>query len=356
LEAVLSLTPNEAADALRDIATTGRRSGQAFGYRISGPFLIIWGIAWMVGYGVTDLMPRWANIVWPASIAIFTIVSFVVARANRQGNRGNAFRVLGLPLKASDREIARRVQEIELSLKFGGSINADIDALALDPPPSIDQIREASQRLKDPATRFLDEFFVILADQLYMSAGEPQEDQALALRPAAGHLYTSKIRNLLYFAGDTVAAQQVLAKIPATYLLDDQGAYTASLVWLWSRQPDKCLEALRGLTHDYLDSRYYIGPKTFLTGLAHQMAGRHEAATADWRIALQKIEERLVVEPGSVRWLRCKASHMSMLSTQTASVSPRGKHWLRITGVPTFAKRMPSQIRGFALPPSTCPT
>ena len=83
----------------------------------------------------------------------------LLAFARPELYRTNAFRVLGLPLKASDREIARRVQEIELSLKFGGSINADIDALALDPPPSNDEIREASQRLKDPATRFLDEFF-----------------------------------------------------------------------------------------------------------------------------------------------------------------------------------------------------
>ena len=83
----------------------------------------------------------------------------LLAFARPELYRANAFRVLGLQRSATDKEISRRVQELELSSKFGGTITTDNDNLALEPRPSIDQIREASQRLKDPETRFLDEFF-----------------------------------------------------------------------------------------------------------------------------------------------------------------------------------------------------
>lgn len=73
--------------------------------------------------------------------------------------RANAFRVLGLPVTAGDREIVRRVQEMELSAKFGDSVSSQVPALALDPQPDFDGVRQAAQRLKDPETRFLDEFF-----------------------------------------------------------------------------------------------------------------------------------------------------------------------------------------------------
>ena len=76
----MSLTPNEAADALRDIESTSRRSGEAFGYRMSAPFLIIWGLVWVVGYGVSDLAPRLTGIVWPAVLVAGTVVSFIVGR------------------------------------------------------------------------------------------------------------------------------------------------------------------------------------------------------------------------------------------------------------------------------------
>src|SRR4029078_7774491 len=59
---------------------TSRRSGEAFGYRMSGPFLIIWGVVWLVGYGITDLAPRLTNAVWPAVVILGSIASFLVGR------------------------------------------------------------------------------------------------------------------------------------------------------------------------------------------------------------------------------------------------------------------------------------
>jgi hypothetical protein len=92
----MSLTPNEAADALRDIEATGRRSGQAFGYRLSAPHLVIWGLVWVIGYGGTDLAPHLTNVLWPAIVVLGTIVSLVtgmlVGRANKLGRKNDGWR------------------------------------------------------------------------------------------------------------------------------------------------------------------------------------------------------------------------------------------------------------------------
>ena len=92
----MSLTPNEAADALRDIEAAGRRSGQAFGYRISSRFLIIWGVFWIVCYGLSDLVPRWDAIVWPAGIVIATAASLVAGRSIKGGRHSDGLRYLAL--------------------------------------------------------------------------------------------------------------------------------------------------------------------------------------------------------------------------------------------------------------------
>jgi hypothetical protein len=77
----MSLTPNEAADALRDIEATSRRSGQAFGYRIAGPHFILWGIVWLIGYAASDFFPPNAGNIWLALVAVGALASAVVGRA-----------------------------------------------------------------------------------------------------------------------------------------------------------------------------------------------------------------------------------------------------------------------------------
>jgi len=92
----MSLTPNEAAAALRDIESAGRRSGQAFGYRMSAPHLVIWGIVWVVGYAGSDLVPHLTNVLWPAVVLVGTIASLVIGaltgRANKVGRAGDGWR------------------------------------------------------------------------------------------------------------------------------------------------------------------------------------------------------------------------------------------------------------------------
>jgi hypothetical protein len=72
----MPLSPNEAADALRDISQTEQRSSNAYGYASASPYFILWGLVWMIGYGATDLAPRQAGLVWLVADAVGFLASF----------------------------------------------------------------------------------------------------------------------------------------------------------------------------------------------------------------------------------------------------------------------------------------
>jgi len=94
----MPMTPTEAADALRDIEQTGRRSGQAFGYRYSGPYFILWGLVWIVGYAGTDLARDKANYLWLALIVAGAIGSAIVGRASSRRSAKAGWQSAGLVL------------------------------------------------------------------------------------------------------------------------------------------------------------------------------------------------------------------------------------------------------------------
>jgi hypothetical protein len=71
----MTIQPEEAAAALRDIEHTERRSAVLYGYRRSSPHLILWGAIWIVGYGVSFFRPNaWA--VWLGLVPIGIGASF----------------------------------------------------------------------------------------------------------------------------------------------------------------------------------------------------------------------------------------------------------------------------------------
>lgn len=85
----------------------------------------------------------------------------------------NAFRILGLPVESSVREIARQGDKIKQMEQLGMGVHDVSKAFPLTPPPSLDQFREAIQRLKDPEKRLLDEFFWFWPQQFGQSGADP---------------------------------------------------------------------------------------------------------------------------------------------------------------------------------------
>jgi hypothetical protein len=58
--------PGEAATSLQDIASVEQRTRAALFYAGSSVIFILWGVLVAAGYGLTELYPRSARMIWPA--------------------------------------------------------------------------------------------------------------------------------------------------------------------------------------------------------------------------------------------------------------------------------------------------
>jgi len=92
----MSITKDEASQALGEIETARGRVWQAKAYGATAPFLIIWGLVWMGADAANQFEPRWA-LAWPIGILVGTVASLVAGfnlpRAPaRPGERGGSWR------------------------------------------------------------------------------------------------------------------------------------------------------------------------------------------------------------------------------------------------------------------------
>lgn len=83
----------------------------------------------------------------------------LIDAANKNLFRNNAFRITGLSIDATTREINKHADTLKLMEEFGQGESIHTSAFALKPPPTLDQIRGAIEKLKDPEKRLVDEFF-----------------------------------------------------------------------------------------------------------------------------------------------------------------------------------------------------
>ncbi|EDY20128.1 hypothetical protein CfE428DRAFT_2052 [Chthoniobacter flavus Ellin428] len=83
----------------------------------------------------------------------------LLALATPEMFQENAFRITGLPVDATTREIARHLDKLKMMEELGQGESVHTAAFALSPPPGVDQIRDAMQCLRDPERRILDELF-----------------------------------------------------------------------------------------------------------------------------------------------------------------------------------------------------
>lgn len=88
----------------------------------------------------------------------------------------NSFRITGLRVDATPRQITRKADELKYLEELGQGAKAHTSAFALNPPPTVEKIREAIARLKDPEKRLIDEFFWFWPEQF----GKESTDRALS--------------------------------------------------------------------------------------------------------------------------------------------------------------------------------
>ena len=86
----------------------------------------------------------------------------------------NIFRITGLPVDATPKEVARQAQKLQMMEEMGDGIAASA-AFHLAPPPTTQQIREALSRMKEPEHRLVDEFFWYWPEEF----GDSKNDAAI---------------------------------------------------------------------------------------------------------------------------------------------------------------------------------
>ena len=77
--------------------------------------------------------------------------------------RKNAFRVLGLAVDATNREVSKHGVKMKQMEELGLGKASQAGAFPMSPPPSHDEIRATIQKLQDAEKRLVDELFLVLA-------------------------------------------------------------------------------------------------------------------------------------------------------------------------------------------------
>jgi len=92
----------------------------------------------------------------------------------------NIFRVTGLPVDATSKEVSRQAQKLQMFEEMGGGATFPQPAFALATPPTTDEIRDALARMKEPESRIVDEFFWYWPEEFGASKSDPAIQAMLA--------------------------------------------------------------------------------------------------------------------------------------------------------------------------------
>jgi len=83
----MPLSREQAQEALRDAEQTAKRSATSYGYEAASPYLILWGVIWMVAYSATDVSAFLANWAWPVLGTIGWIASIAISWQRKGADR-----------------------------------------------------------------------------------------------------------------------------------------------------------------------------------------------------------------------------------------------------------------------------
>jgi tetratricopeptide (TPR) repeat protein len=87
--------------------------------------------------------------------------------------RKNAFRITGLPVDATARDVAKHSEKLKMLAELGQNLHVQSGYFSLKPAPSLDDIRDATQKLKDPEKRMVDEFYWFWPEEFGKSQSDP---------------------------------------------------------------------------------------------------------------------------------------------------------------------------------------
>ena len=92
----MSVSKDDALSALHDIETVERRSRTLFGYDLGSPYLLLWGVLWMIAGVVGAVSPANSGIGWGAVdiVGLVGTAYLIVRHARRCGERSERIHLL----------------------------------------------------------------------------------------------------------------------------------------------------------------------------------------------------------------------------------------------------------------------
>ncbi len=102
---------------------------------------------------------------------------------------------------------------------------------------------------------------------------------------------------LLTGRGDPAAARAALQQLPAASRSEHRAVWIAAFTRLAAREPDAALEELRRLPADFIQDNWFVGPRDYWAGCAHEMAGRREAARIAFESGLAVVDRQIKAFP-----------------------------------------------------------
>ncbi|MFZ5496476.1 MAG: TIR domain-containing protein [Verrucomicrobiota bacterium] len=211
---------------------------------------------------------------------------FAVALAHRYTNNGAAYI-----------ETLRRV--VALNPTHGRALLFLGSELTRNEQTTIEGLALLARARENPEWAPLVDYFEFLRNftRRKFVAAEEAIRRSQDARPSANSAAAIAVQQLTW-QGDLEAAARLLAELPPALLTAPRVVWATAELHLVRRDPERALRALDRLPDEFLSSSWYTGPKAYLVGRAHALAGREAAARIEWEKALGVVEQKLRDEPG----------------------------------------------------------
>ncbi len=116
--------------------------------------------------------------------------------------------------------------------------------------------------------------------------------------------------------GDLDAARAALEQLPAAARTDETPAALLALIAYYQRDAGRMQAAWRLVPGDFVQDGVLSGPKGLVSGYAHLLAGRPEAAKVEWAAALAEVDQRLAGAGTDADLLQMRLRLLALLGRQ----------------------------------------